>query len=444
MGCFSFYANKIITTGEGGMVTTDDDRLAERLRLLRNLAFGKPRFLHQEAGFNFRMTGYQAAMGRVQLRKIERIIEQKRRVAHAYTSQLADVPGIRTPVELEWARNVYWMYAIEVTDEFPLKRDELASPARRGRDRVADVLLPDEHAAVPAASAGIPPRPVPGRREAVEDGPLPAVLDHALRRGDLDDRGTDSRARPCMNTYTGLHARHYDVVYRDKPYADEARFVDSLLREAGVARGRLLDIACGTGRHAGEFVALGWDVTGVDLSDELLEHARLNAPTARFERQDMRELDVKGGPFDAVTCLFDSIGYALDDDGRAGDARRRRPPSRRRAERSSSSSSTRRHSCATRPRSEFAGSPSPMHGDELVRISRTRLDEHTRRHGGRVRAPRVARRRHLRPLARDRRANRFFSVTEMRALLERAGLAVDAFRPRVSATATGSTTRRSM
>jgi perosamine synthetase len=127
LGCFSFYANKIITTGEGGMVTTSDDRLAERLRLLRNLAFGKPRFLHEEAGFNFRMTGYQAALGRAQLRKIESIIEQKRRVAHAYTSQLAEVDGIKTPVELEWARNVFWMYAIEVTDEYPLTRDELAA-----------------------------------------------------------------------------------------------------------------------------------------------------------------------------------------------------------------------------------------------------------------------------------------------------------------------------
>lgn len=127
MGCFSFYANKIITTGEGGMVTTSDDRLAEQLRLLRNLAFGRPRFLHEQAGFNFRMTGYQAAMGRVQLRKIEFIIEQKRRVAHSYTSLLADVAGVRTPVELDWARNVYWMYAIEVCDEFPLTRDELSA-----------------------------------------------------------------------------------------------------------------------------------------------------------------------------------------------------------------------------------------------------------------------------------------------------------------------------
>lgn len=127
MGCFSFYANKIVTTGEGGMVTTSDDRLAERLRLLRNLAFGSPRFLHQEAGFNFRMTGYQAAMGRAQLRRIEFVIKRKRRLAHEYTALLAEVPGIKTPVELEWARNVYWMYAIEVTEDYPLTRDELSS-----------------------------------------------------------------------------------------------------------------------------------------------------------------------------------------------------------------------------------------------------------------------------------------------------------------------------
>jgi perosamine synthetase len=125
MGCFSFYANKIITTGEGGMITTHDDGLADWLRLMRNLAFGTPRFLHQEAGFNFRMTGYQAAMGRVQLRRIESTIEAKRRIAQAYSSELAEIAGIRIPVELEWARNVYWMYGIEVTEEFPLTRDEL-------------------------------------------------------------------------------------------------------------------------------------------------------------------------------------------------------------------------------------------------------------------------------------------------------------------------------
>jgi perosamine synthetase len=125
LSCFSFYANKIITTGEGGMVMTDDAELAERLRLLRNLAFQKPRFFHEEAGFNFRMTGMQAALGRVQLRKIDRMIDEKRRVAATYNRLLAELPGIQTPVERDWARNVYWMYSIVVGDDFGVSRDEL-------------------------------------------------------------------------------------------------------------------------------------------------------------------------------------------------------------------------------------------------------------------------------------------------------------------------------
>jgi perosamine synthetase len=126
MSCFSFYANKVITTGEGGMVTTNDDRLAERLRLLRNLGFTKPRFRHEVAGYNFRMTSYQAAMGLAQFEKIDSIIAEKRRVAAKYNALLADVSGLRLPVELNWAKNVYWMYALTVEPEFGLTRDELA------------------------------------------------------------------------------------------------------------------------------------------------------------------------------------------------------------------------------------------------------------------------------------------------------------------------------
>ena len=126
MGCFSFYANKVITTGEGGMVVTDDDALAERLRLLRNLAFTKPRFRHELAGYNFRMTGYQAAMGTVQLGRITEVIAEKRRVTHTYNRALAGIPGLRLPAEASWARNVYWMYAAVVEPAFGVGRDELA------------------------------------------------------------------------------------------------------------------------------------------------------------------------------------------------------------------------------------------------------------------------------------------------------------------------------
>jgi perosamine synthetase len=126
MSCFSFYANKVITTGEGGMVVTNDDALADRLRLLRNLAFTTPRFRHEYAGYNFRMTGYQAAMGLAQLHKIDRIIDEKRRIASTYSQLLKNVGGLQLPVELEWAKNVYWMYALVVTPEFSLSRNELA------------------------------------------------------------------------------------------------------------------------------------------------------------------------------------------------------------------------------------------------------------------------------------------------------------------------------
>jgi perosamine synthetase len=125
MGCFSFYANKIITTGEGGMVVTNNPELAEKLRLLRNLAFTKPRFRHEVAGYNFRMTGYQAAMGLAQLKKIEQIISEKRRVAETYTRYLADLSYLQLPAELEWARNVYWMYGIVVKPESGITRNQL-------------------------------------------------------------------------------------------------------------------------------------------------------------------------------------------------------------------------------------------------------------------------------------------------------------------------------
>jgi perosamine synthetase len=125
MSCFSFYANKVITTGEGGMVMTNDEALARELRYLRNLAFGTPRFLHQRAGYNFRMTGLQGAMGAAQVARIESIIENKRRVAHAYNERLSGIAEVQCPPEAPWARNVYWMYAVAVQPG--VDRDELTS-----------------------------------------------------------------------------------------------------------------------------------------------------------------------------------------------------------------------------------------------------------------------------------------------------------------------------
>jgi perosamine synthetase len=126
IGCFSFYGNKIVTTGEGGMVVTNDDGLAERARRLKDLAHapGK-RFLHTELAFNYRMTNVQAAIGLAQVEEIDRFIAIKQRMAAAYRKSLAGITGLTLPVEKSWARNVYWMYAVVVEDSFGMRRDDL-------------------------------------------------------------------------------------------------------------------------------------------------------------------------------------------------------------------------------------------------------------------------------------------------------------------------------
>ena len=129
---FSFYPTKNMTTGEGGMVTTNDRALAERIRLLRNHGQAE-KYLHVELGFNLRMTSIAAAIGRVQLRKLEQLNQRRRENAAALTSLLSKIAGIITPVERSWARHVYHQYVIRVTEEYPLSRSQLVEAlGRRG------------------------------------------------------------------------------------------------------------------------------------------------------------------------------------------------------------------------------------------------------------------------------------------------------------------------
>ncbi len=111
---FSFYPNKHITTGEGGMIMTDDETLAEKCKYYRNLCF-KPerRFVHEELGWNYRMTNLQAALGVAQLEKIESHIFRKREIGALYNLYLQNVAGIEfMPVSTSFAENIYWVYAV--------------------------------------------------------------------------------------------------------------------------------------------------------------------------------------------------------------------------------------------------------------------------------------------------------------------------------------------
>jgi len=122
---FSFYPNKHITTGEGGMVLTDDDDVVERARWMRNLAFdAERRYVHEELGWNFRMTNLQAALGCAQLERLDRHVAIKRAIGRAYDAALANVPGIRLPVPAtSYAENIYWVYPLVLEEDFPADAD---------------------------------------------------------------------------------------------------------------------------------------------------------------------------------------------------------------------------------------------------------------------------------------------------------------------------------
>ncbi|MDE7432757.1 MAG: DegT/DnrJ/EryC1/StrS family aminotransferase [Lachnospiraceae bacterium] len=116
---FSFYANKHITTGEGGMVVTDEEELAERCRMLRNLCFRKDvRYMHDEISDNYRFTNLQAAVGLAQLERLNEFIEKKRQMGKYYTEKLHEIDGLILPAEkTDYADNIYWVYGIVLDQE---------------------------------------------------------------------------------------------------------------------------------------------------------------------------------------------------------------------------------------------------------------------------------------------------------------------------------------
>jgi len=124
---FSFYPNKHITTGEGGMIVTDDPEIESRCRSLRNLCF-KPekRFVHDELGFNFRMTNLQAALGLAQFERLDEFINRKRWIGRLYNEQFRNFPYFNIPLEKsEFAENIYWVYGILLNEKSKMNAEEI-------------------------------------------------------------------------------------------------------------------------------------------------------------------------------------------------------------------------------------------------------------------------------------------------------------------------------
>lgn len=133
VGVFSFYANKIITTGEGGILVTNNRQIAERARRLRDLYFSDDRhFYHRRLGFNYRMTNLQAAVGLAQVERFDELVRRRRANGMLYASLLKGIKGLTLMPEAPWAKSVFWMYSILVEDNFPIRRDQL-------RKQLADI-----------------------------------------------------------------------------------------------------------------------------------------------------------------------------------------------------------------------------------------------------------------------------------------------------------------
>ncbi|MFO1218982.1 MAG: DegT/DnrJ/EryC1/StrS aminotransferase family protein [Burkholderiaceae bacterium] len=141
---FSLFANKIITTGEGGVVTTDDAQLARKARSLKALAFGThKKFMHEDIGFNYRMTNLQAAIGCGQMQVADRLVERRREIARHYSRALARYcEHLTLPQEKPWAKSVIWMYHIVLGERLAPHRDEIMSQLKREGVETREGFIP--------------------------------------------------------------------------------------------------------------------------------------------------------------------------------------------------------------------------------------------------------------------------------------------------------------
>lgn len=195
VGCFSFFANKIITTGEGGMVTTADNALAAVMARLRDHGMAKDRrYWHLEAGFNYRMTNLQAALGLAQMEVVDRFLARRADLVARYDRSFAKIQGMTLPPRAPWAKNVNWLYTITIDEQvLGLTRDVLA-------DKLKD-------RGIETRPVFFPLHPQPAYRNAVAH-PCPVTEDIARRGLSLptgNEMTTEDAGKVCEAMTSVLH-----------------------------------------------------------------------------------------------------------------------------------------------------------------------------------------------------------------------------------------------
>jgi len=144
IGAFSFFANKTITCGEGGMVVTNSKNLAEKARSLKNLSYGKiNKFIHDDIGFNYRLPNISAALGLGQFANIEKVFSEKKRIYDRYKKNLQNVSGIKIPIIRDWVtRYIMWVFNIYLDENFPVNRDELVKKLEEKNIETRNAFVP--------------------------------------------------------------------------------------------------------------------------------------------------------------------------------------------------------------------------------------------------------------------------------------------------------------
>jgi len=144
IGTFSFFSNKTITCGEGGMIVTNSDELVEKARSLKNLAYGKiNKFIHEDVGFNYRMSNINAALGLGQFENIDNVFREKIRIYKRYKKKLENIRGINVPIIRDWVtKYIMWVFNIYLDENFPISRDELVLRLKEKNIETRDAFVP--------------------------------------------------------------------------------------------------------------------------------------------------------------------------------------------------------------------------------------------------------------------------------------------------------------
>ncbi len=143
-GIFSFFGNKVVTTGEGGMIATNSKKISNKIKLLRDHGMDRSRgYWHPILGFNYRITNLQAALGVAQMEKIDKIIHKKTVLAKNYSDQLKNIPGVTIPKEARWAKHIFWLYTILIDEnKLGIKRDELIKKLKGNKIDARPTFIP--------------------------------------------------------------------------------------------------------------------------------------------------------------------------------------------------------------------------------------------------------------------------------------------------------------